>query len=428
MSDLALPVQLYDRAIGTLSRVNGAASFEWAHETGWRQNSTALSTGLPFGRPVSVDAAENFFGALLPEGQWRTKLSTETGAGENDVVGLLGFVGADVAGALTIGDRNIDEQQARAIGTDDLREMLANSAGYTVGGGGSTLPGYQRKLALTRQGGHWVNGHGAIASTHILKPVKADAATALISEDYSLKLGRVLGLTTFDSWLEEIDGLPVLVLERYDRHETGDGVVQRIHQEDMAQAFSLPWRGDDKFEQNNPGSTLAAFAARLDEGRTIFARGESDKRRLLRYVTFNVAIGNTDAHAKNFSILRPDGQPGQLAPLYDVAPVAFFYDGRKQLAQTINGQVNQPLVTAEDLITEARTWGIDDRQAADAITDTLERLVEATRITPAHDAIRKTIPGYIRGQSQNLLDGKKAQLSGLPPELRGPIGTPAPAE
>lgn len=214
----------------------------------------------------------------------------------------------------------------------------------------------------------------------------------------------------------------------YDRHEDGAGAVQRIHQEDLAQALSLPWRGDDKFEHNNPGSTLAAIAAQLDEGRTIFARGESDKLRLLRYVAFNVAIGNTDAHAKNFSILRGDGQPGRLAPLYDVAPVAFFYDGRKQLAQKVNGKVNQPLVTVEDLIAEARTWGIDERQAADAITDTLERLLEATRTTAAHDAIRKTIPGYIRGQAQNLLDGKKAQLSGLPPELRGPIGTPAPAE
>lgn len=194
------------------------------------------------------------------------------------------------------------------------------------------------------------------------------------------------------------------MLERYDRHELGDGTVQRIHQEDAAQALSLPWRGDDKFEHNNPGSNLAAIAAQLDEGRTVFARGESDKLRLLRYVTFNVAIGNTDAHAKNISLLRRDGQQGQLAPLYDVAPVAFFYEGRKQLAQKVNGQMNQPLVTVEDLVAEARKWGIDDRQSAEAINDTLERLMDATRTTPARDDIRTTIPGYIRGQAQNLLD------------------------
>jgi serine/threonine protein kinase HipA of HipAB toxin-antitoxin module len=40
---------------------------------------------------------------------------------------------------------------------------------------------------------------------------------------------------------------------------------------------------------------------------------------LLRRTTFNMAVGNADAHAKNFSVLHEPGVPAvSLAPLYDV--------------------------------------------------------------------------------------------------------------
>jgi hypothetical protein len=40
---------------------------------------------------------------------------------------------------------------------------------------------------------------------------------------------------------------------------------------------------------------------------------------LLRRTTFNMAVGNADAHAKNFSVLHePDSPAVRLAPLHDV--------------------------------------------------------------------------------------------------------------
>ena len=53
----------------------------------------------------------------------------------------------------------------------------------------------------------------------------------------------------------------------------------------------------------------------------------------LRYMTFNVAIGNTDAHAKNFSLLHSALSKTTLAPLYDIAPQALGYDSQQALAQ-----------------------------------------------------------------------------------------------
>lgn len=65
--------------------------------------------------------------------------------------------------------------------------------------------------------------------------------------------------------------------------------------------------------------------------------GSVDLLKLLDYVLFNVIVGNTDAHAKNYSMMI-SGRGFTLAPLYDVlcAPV---WDGiTKNLAQAIAGK------------------------------------------------------------------------------------------
>jgi serine/threonine-protein kinase HipA len=41
---------------------------------------------------------------------------------------------------------------------------------------------------------------------------------------------------------------------------------------------------------------------------------------LLKVVTFNVLIGNGDAHSKNYSILIGESGEVTLAPVYDAAP------------------------------------------------------------------------------------------------------------
>ena len=50
-------------------------------------------------------------------------------------------------------------------------------------------------------------------------------------------------------------------------------------------------------------------------------------------MTFNVAIGNTDVHAKNFSLLQSALSKTTFAPLYDIAPQALGYDSQQALAQ-----------------------------------------------------------------------------------------------
>ena len=408
MTERALPISLHGQLIGTLTDgPDGRPLMVWAQPTPWRLNSAVLSRHLRVGLTNS-GATQSFFGGLLPEGEHLNRLAREVKVGSDDLVGIFAAVGADLVGALRIGGGR-ETLEPQTLSPDDVRELLRQAPGFLVGGGGSALPGFHRKLTLTRVDGQWMRGNGQLASTHILKPVSIALRNIVDAEAYSLSLTRKLGLSLFDAWVEEIDDLAVLIVERYDRRRTESGTIERLHQEDFAQALGLPAHGNEKFEWREPRANLAAIAAELDDTATIFTPGV-DREQLLRYVTANVAIGNTDAHAKNYSLLHDERGGTRLAPLYDIAPLALRYDAGEQLAMSINGQDRLPDVTIGDLVAEATTWGIAPGRALDIIGDTLDQLIEGSRALPVNPSIEAHVPGYVRRQAQNLLDGKPARI------------------
>lgn len=426
MTDRALPVRLHRRTLGVLTDgPDGRPVMQWDNASGLRLNSEVLSRRLRFGVTDSA-AAISFFGGLLPEGVHLDRLARHAKTTTTDIVGMLAEVGADLAGALRVGPERTAGDPV-ALSRAEVRELLREAPGFLVGGGGSALPGFQRKLTLTRgDDGGWVRGNGQIASTHILKPVAADIRSAVESEAYALAVTRAVGLTTFDSWVEELDDLAVLVVERYDRLRTPSGTIDRLHQEDLAQALGLPPAGNHKFERYEPRASLRAVASLLDDKATIFAPG-TDRERLLRYVTANIALGNTDAHAKNFSLLHDESGGTRLAPLYDVAPLALGFDEGDLLAMYVNSRRHQADITVDDIVSEAESWGVAAGTARDVVEATLDSMVEATRTLPAHPSIERHVPGYIRQQAKNLLDGAPARVvSAIPPILLPRLGTPAP--
>lgn len=100
----------------------------------------------------------------------------------------------------------------------------------------------------------------------------------------------------------------------------------------------------------------------------------------------------------------------RLAPLYDVSPLALQRPDGQTLALRINAKWQLPEITGDDLV-----------------RDTLRAVVAATRAVPAHESIADHLPGYIRGQAQNLLDGKPARIpSPVPLRALPRIGTPPP--
>src|SRR5699024_2270800 len=132
-------------------------------------------------------------------------------------------------------------------------------------------------------------------STHIVKPPSRQHPEIEALEVQSLRLADDVGIAASQAEVVRFKGQPAFVTKRWDRR---DG--QRVHAEDLNQALGRPTSA--KY------STTAVRALRL-----LSAHGL--ERDFLRQLAFNVALGNADAHAKNYSILlEPDKM--SLAPVY----------------------------------------------------------------------------------------------------------------
>jgi serine/threonine-protein kinase HipA len=210
------------------------------------------------------------------------------------------------------------------------------------------------------------------------------------NEATCLRVAAACGLETAQTELLDISGLPVLAVRRYDRLESLDGALPtRVRQEDGCQATGTP--PAMKYEEQG-GPALRDLASLLrDYG------DPADVTQLLRRTTVNVAVGNADAHAKNFSILHDAESPSvSLAPLYDVVSTIALEltDGTGQpmradthLGQRVGGQADIRKVTAASLIDEAAAWGIRRRTASSIVIETLDHILAAIAETPGDERV-----------------------------------------
>lgn len=169
--------------------------------------------------------------------------------------------------------------------------------------------------------------------------------------------------------------------------------------------------GDDKYEWSNARSSLKAVAQRLDPG-GIFTRPTADRLNLLAYTTFNVAVGNTDAHAKNLSFVSDAQGRWRLAPLYDVTPQALFHEDAGGLAMFVAGRQRLAETRLSDLVAEGVSWGLSHDAAEATVRHTLEQLEGAVAEVPAAASIADHLPGYVRRVVGSLLQGGTAWLGG----------------
>ncbi len=209
-------------------------------------------------------------------------------------------------------------------------------------------------------------------------------------EAFSLEFARRLGVITTQSHIGNFDGRQALVVERYDRESTTDGVT-RIHQEDFCQAFGI--EPAQKYEQQG-GLSLAQCANLLRE----VAR-PADVLGLLDAAVVTVLLGNADAHGKNLSLLHR-GRNIALAPFYDL--LITFHDGEidSTMGMTIGGEVDVMRVQLSHVREEARAWGLPaaqvDARVAELCTRVPDALAAATRTVALPDEVAAALDGRIR--------------------------------
>jgi serine/threonine-protein kinase HipA len=405
-----LAVELYGTVIGHLegpdSRSFDFVGVDEATEA-FGMNSRVLSVAVPLVRALPRHHAgrrRNWFGELLPEGDQLDYMLAEGGIRRGDTPAFLARYGRDVAGALQIWDVEdpseprspgllpVDVRGVRDLLEHPLRMPLANAPGL----GKSSLGGVQPKIVLARLDGGWNQVIGGYPSTHILKPQLEKKPTVIFDEEYGSRLARGLGLANFDTRIEVLDGLPALVVERFDRMAGA-----RVHQEDFNQALGAS--GNQKYQEIGGVVSLERVAQTLRS----FA-GAEDIRALARMVTLGLAVGNLDMHTKNLGLLHPPSGDVALAPAYDVVPMSHHADADGKLALAINKKYLHAGVTTADLITELRAWGV--RRPEPLVQETLEELQASVRGEVPADGAHPSLQDDILRFVGNLLDGRAVGL------------------
>ncbi len=399
---------LYDTPVATLTPAREfRLALEWraAGIERWGLGNPVLSVGLPIGTPIGPRDMRglDFFENMLPEGPALARMAALAGVRSADTFGILKAFGHDCAGAIMVlpdGERpgGSGESGYAPMTPADLRRVISELDAAPLGaaperGFRPSLAGYQRKALLGRAAdGTWQLPYGDAPSTWILKP---DGPHPMATNEATcLWLAAACNLVVPETELLDVAGLPVLAIKRYDRREsTAGSLPTRLHQEDGCQANARP--PGLKYEERG-GPTLRDFAALL---RTF--GDPSEVTSLLRRTTFNLAVGNADAHAKNFSVLHePGSRSVTLAPLYDVlSTVALELTDRAgqamradtHLGQRVGGQADVQKVTVANLVDEAVGWGIRRRTASAVVNETLDRVLSVISATPGDERVLAAI-------------------------------------
>lgn len=415
--------------VGTLSHDTQSNLFDFSYEEAWQQSprSFPLSPQMPMfaaaqaaGDKAFVDLpvqtrssiVRAFFQNLLPEGQALEVAAQANGVARGNLAGLLVALGAETAGALgvTLTDDKPTASDApvlRPLPLDELSERIRNrpEQPFAIWDGKVRLSiaGLQDKIAVYEDAGalFLANGDG-YASTVILKPAPADPRFAALPaiEHTCMHLAAAAGIATARTRLLHVPE-PVLLVERFDRRRSDDGRIERLHIIDACQALGLA--PELKYERAygyqkvvrhlRDGASLPRLFGLADLSPAPLAM----RNQMLDRMLFNVLVGNTDAHGKNWSFfVGPQAGLLTLAPAYDLVDVESV---------------------AHEHMSTSFAMGIGDAFAPEELTPfEWASMAAQCKVAPRHLATRLQTLSWMLPR---LLRDAHAELEkhGVPPEL-----------
>ncbi len=324
-----LTVRSGERTVGELA-VDRSGAMQFTYAPAWLEDPEAppVSVRLPKQQdPFGERNAKPFFDGLLPEEWQREAAARALGISSGNPFRLLKALGGDAAGALTFWpdgaaghpeDTDTDAS-AEAVGDAELAQLFDRMAERPMLAGEGrrySLAGAQSKLPVVLDGeGRVALARAGQATTHIIKPEPTRFAGLAANEAFCLALAAAVGLETANAEWLSVEGRPYLLVRRYDR-VIENGETMRLHQEDFAQGLGV--MSAKKYATDGGPVFRDCFALT----RSAATDPEREVLKFIDAALFNLIIGNADAHAKNFSLLRRADGETVLAPLYDLIATA----------------------------------------------------------------------------------------------------------
>ena len=339
-----LIVWWHGERVGQLA-LNKYGEPEFSYRTDWLAKAGArpVSASLPLQpEPFGRRATLPFFEGLLPEALQRTAIAETLGISERNEFRLLEEIGGEVAGAIEIWPEDAEPAPvdtgalSRTLSDGELVAVIDRLPTRPMLAGGEdglrlSLAGAQSKLPVVCKEGQVALPAPGQPTTHILKPEIARFEGTTENEAFCMRLARAIGLDVATVEYRSLNAKRFLLIERYDRQTGHDGTTIRLHQEDVCQA--LGFTSARKYASDGGPVFRDCFAL----VRRTTTRPAAEALKLLDAALFNAIIGNTDAHAKNFSLLYLPGRT-ELAPLYDLLSTVAYPDLSQRFAMRIGGR------------------------------------------------------------------------------------------
>ena len=361
----------------------GAMHFAYAPE--WLADAAGppLSQALPKRAEPYPDAMCNaVFGGLLPEEGQRTAIAAALGVSPDNPFRLLQALGGDVAGALAFLPKGEPPpapdlaHPAQALDEAALAALLERLPRVPMlageGGARLSLAGAQGKLPVVLADGRVAVPRPGEPSTHLIKPEPERFPGLAANEAFCLALALAVGLNAARGEWRAAQGRAFLLVERYDR-TPGEGGTRRLHQEDFAQALGVP--SNRKYAAEGGPTFRDAFALL----RRAATRPAREVLNLADAALFNIIVGNADAHAKNFSLLRWESGEVVLAPLYDLVATRVWEELSPRLAMRFGGAAKLEEIDVESFTRFAADAGLAApylRRRAVALAGAVEVAIE----------------------------------------------------
>jgi serine/threonine-protein kinase HipA len=346
----------------TLERTPDGITFQYL-QTWLESDGPAVASTLPLtSSPVqrAGGALPAYFSGLLPEGRRLGALRREIKTSADDELSLLLGVGGDVVGDVQIvpTGSSIEEIRPRVQVTNfseiSFVQLLKEQGLKTERIG---FAGFQDKVSaavlnvpVAQRG-----------ERYILKLNPPEYPHVVENEAFFLQAAKLSGLNVAKARVvTDVDGERGLLVTRFDRIPTKDKPTIAVAVEDASQILGRP--PADKYLI----STEEAFKA-LSE---LCLAPLPAARNFVGQLAFAYLTGNGDAHAKNFSVLRPPDGEWLPSPAYDL-PSTYFYDD-DSMAMSLHRRTRD--FGGKDFVFLGEYLGLPERAVRRIITNINDRV------------------------------------------------------
>lgn len=370
MASRVLEVWWGGEHVGQFSRTGLGQPIEFQYDA---PDLPDISLSLPNGARPSTAAPGRFLRNLLPDREQMLERWAAIYQTDDSPFSLLEHVGADVSGALVIlpeGHSPSEDTTPVLFATeDDIAARIASIARDADAWRDTdpqvpqrfSLAGSQGKFAAASIDGAWAWSTASLPSTHIFKPGSSRYAQVENLELAGLVLASEAGIPSPHAQVFTARGQRAFQVERFDRDASED-IAVRLHTEDMAQALGVD------VEHKYHATAVQVLNA-------LEPLGRRQQLMFVRQLAFNVAYGNSDAHAKNYSVyLEPEKR--ELTPIYDTVPTQVYPGISSALAMKIGGASTSQGIEAGNWRKLAKQAGLPTDEVLGIVEDVTQTVAE----------------------------------------------------